>query len=277
MGTKTEPKRLSLLGSADEVYLDGNVTMNCLGELEGTFTNTKPAQEGTFTFKHGDSPTHHESVAATCTTDGNIEYWECNLCHKSFSDELLTQGVSSLVVSATGHEYDENDKCTKCQQEIPFLKLGNNSITIGKVQGEREKISGYNLYKYTAPEDGTLEVTANSNRKNTYGTLWESRTAASCLTSDNSGNFPDFKITYTVTKGTTYYIGAREFFGKAIEGEVKLNVKMNGLDRELPAGMTGKGTEAEPFVLKTADHLAWFRDCVNECNTLVCAKIADEV
>ena len=275
-GQKLNTNDYPLLGSADEVYLDGNVTMNCLGELEGTFTNTKPAQEGTFTFKHGDSPTHHESVAATCTTDGNIEYWECNLCHKSFSNEQMTQMVSSLVVvSATGHEYDENDKCTKCQQEIPFLKLGNNSITIGKVQGEREKISGYNLYKYTAPEDGTLEVTANSNRKNTYGTLWESRTAASCLTSDNS--WPDFKITYTVTKGTTYYIGARDFFGKAIEGEVKLNVKMNGLDRELPAGMTGKGTEAEPFVLKTADHLAWFRDCVNECNTLVCAKIADDV
>ena len=279
-GQKLNTNDYPLLGSADEVYLDGNLTMNCLGELEGigTFTNTKPAQEGTFTFKHGDSPKHHKFVAATCTTDGNIEYWECNLCHKSFSNEQMTQMVSSLVVvSATGHEYDENDKCTKCQQEIPFLKLGNNSITIGKVQGEREKISGYNLYKYTAPEDGTLEVTANSNRKNTYGTLWESRTAASCLTSDNSGNWPDFKITYTVTKGTTYYIGAREFFGKAIEGEVKLNVKMNGLDRELPAGMTGKGTEAEPFVLKTADHLAWFRDCVNECNTLVCAKIADEV
>ena len=277
-GQKLNTNDYPLLGSADEVYLDGNLTMNCLGELEGTgtFTNTKPAQEGTFTFKHGDSPKHHKFVAATCTTDGNIEYWECNLCHKSFSNEQMTQMVSSLVVvSATGHEYDENDKCTKCQQEIPFLKLGNNSITIGKVQGEREKISGYNLYKYTAPEDGTLEVTANSNCKNTYGTLWESRTAASCLTSDNS--WPDFKITYTVTKGTTYYIGAREFFGKAIEGEVKLNVKMNGLDRELPAGMTGKGTEAEPFVLKTADHLAWFRDCVNECNTLVCAKIADDV
>ena len=279
-GQKLNTNDYPLLGSADEVYLDGNLTMNCLGELEGTgtFTNTKPAQEGTFTFKHGDSPKHHKFVAATCTTDGNIEYWECNLCHKSFSNEQMTQMVSSLViVSATGHEYDENDKCTKCQQEIPFLKLGNNSITIGKVFGDRNEISGYNLYKYTALEDGTLEVTANSNRKNTYGTLWESRTAASCLTSDNSGNFPDFKITYTVTKGTTYYIGAREFFGKAIEGEVKLNVKMNGLDRELPAGMTGKGTEAEPFVLKTADHLAWFRDCVNECNTLVCAKIADEV
>ena len=278
-GQKLNTNDYPLLGSADEVYLDGNVIMKCSGELEstGTFTNTKPAQEGTFTFKHSDSPTHHKSVDATCTTDGNIEYWECNLCHKSFSNEQMTQMVSNLVVSATGHEYDENDKCTKCQQEIPFLKLGNNSITIGKVQGEREKISGYNLYKYTAPEDGTLEVTANSNGQDTYGTLWESRTAASYLTYNDDAKGLDFKITYTVTKGTTYYIGARELFGKAIEGEVKLNVKMNGLDRELPAGMTGKGTEAEPFVLKTADHLAWFRDCVNECNTLVCAKIADDV
>ena len=266
-----------LLGSADEVYLVGNVTMTCLGELEGTgtFTNTKPAKEGTFTFKHGDSPIHHEFVAATCTTDGNIEYWECNLCHKSFSDELLTQGVSTLVVSATGHEYDENDKCTKCQQEIPFLTLGNNSITIGKVQGEWEKISGYNLYKYTAPEDGTLEVTANSNGEDTFGTLWESRTAESYLTYNDDVNGSDFKITYTVTKGTTYYIGARELNGDAIEGDVTLNVKLTVL--QLPAGMIGKGTEAEPFELKTADHLAWFRDYVNEGHPSACAKIADDV
>ena len=276
-GQKLNTDDYPLLGSADEVYLDGNVTMNCLGELEGTFTNTKPAQEGTFTFKHGDSPTHHESVAATCTTDGNIEYWECNLCHKSFSDKLLTQGVSTLVVSATGHKYGENDKCTMCQKEIPSLTLGNNLITIEKTYGSRDEISGYNLYKYTAPEDGRLEVTANSNGNKTCGTLWESPTAASRLIYDDSSNWPDFKIIYTVTKGTTYYIGARKNDGNAIEGEVKLNVKMNGLDGELPTGMTGKGTEAEPFELKTAEHLAWFRDFVNEGNMEACAKIADDV
>ena len=279
-GQKLNTNDYPLLGSADEVYLDGNVTMTCLGELEGTgtFTNTKPAKEGTFTFKHGDSPKHHKFVAATCTTDGNIEYWECNLCHKSFSDKQLTQMVSSLVVlSATGHEYDENDKCTKCLQEIPFLKLGNNAITIEKVFGYRNEISGYNLYKYTAPEDGTLEVRANSNGKDTYGTLWESRTAECYLTYNDNINGRDFKITYTVTKGTTYYIGAREYNGNAIEGEVKLNVKLNGIDYELPAGMIGKGTEAEPFVLKTAEHLAWFRDYVNEGHPSACAKIADDV
>ena len=279
-GQKLNTNDYPLLGSADEVYLDGNVTMNCLGELEGTgtFINTKPAQEGTFTFKHGDSPKHHKFVAATCTTDGNIEYWECNLCHKSFSDKQLTQMVSSLVVlSATGHEYDENDKCTKCLQEIPFLKLGNNAITIEKVFGYRNEISGYNLYKYTAPEDGTLEVRPNSNGKDTYGTLWESRTAEYYLTYNDNINGRDFKITYTVTKGTTFYIGAREYNGNAIEGEVKLNVKLNGIDYELPAGMIGKGTEAEPFVLKTAEHLAWFRDYVNEGHPSACAKIADDV
>ena len=280
-GQKLNTDDHPLLGSADEVYLDGNMTMNCLGELVGTgtftFTNTKPAQEGTLTIKHGDSPVHHKSVDATCTTDGNIEYWECNLCHKFFSDEQMTQEVSNLVVSATGHKYNENDKCTKCQHEISFLTLGNNNITIGKVYGYIEAISGYNLYKYTAPEDGKLEVTANSNGKDTYGTLWESRTAESCLTEANESNGRDFKITYTVTKGTTYYIGAREFNGKAIEGNVTLNVKLNGIDYELPAGMIGKGTEAEPFVLKTADHLAWFRDHVNEGHPSACAKIADDV
>ena len=266
-----------LLGSANKVYSDSPVIMKCSGELEGigTFTNTKPAQEGTITIKHGDSPIHHKSVPVTCYTDGKIEYWECDVCHASFLDEQMTQEVSTLVVSTTGHKYDETDKCTMCHKEIPFLTSGDNNITIEKVFGEQYEISGYNLYKYTAPEDGTLEVTANSNGHDTYGTLWESRTAASYLTCSDYGNGPDFKITYLVTKGTTYYIGAREYDGDAIEGEVTLNVKLSPL--QLPAGMTGKGTEAEPFLLKTAEHLAWFRDCVNEGNINACAKIADDV
>ena len=274
LGTDSYP----LVGSDNKVYLDGNVTLNCLGELVGTdkITNTKPAQEGTFMFLHGNSPEHHEYMAPTCIEDGNIEYWKCNLCHKFFSDENMAQEVSTLVISAKGHEYDENDKCTKCQKEIPSLTLGNKAITIEKTIGTEDKISGYNLYKYTAPEDGTLEVTA-SNGQGIDGSLWESPTAASCLPVDYEHYGNSFKITYTVTKGTTYYIGAREFNGNAIEGNVTLNVKMNGIDYELPAGMIGKGTEAEPFVLKTADHLAWFRDYVNGGHPSACAKIADDV
>ena len=276
-GQKLNTDDYPLLNSADKVYSDSPITMKCSGELEGTgtFTNTKPAQEGTFTMQHGNSIIHHESVDVTCTVDGTIEYWECNLCNETYSDERLTQPVSDIIKeTATGHEYDDNDKCTKCQKEIQFVKLGNNNITIEKVFGKKSKISGYNLYKFTAPEDGMLEVTADSHGEDTYGSLWESRTG-DYLIKKGSGNGWDFKITYEVKKGTTYYIGAREDDGDAIVGEVTLNVKL--LSYQPPTGVTGNGTEAEPFILKTADHLAWFRDYVNVGKTSACAKIADDV
>ena len=276
-GQKLNTDDYPLLNSADKVYSDCPVTMKCSGELEGTgtFTNTKPAQEGTFTMQHGNSIIHHESVDVTCTVDGTIEYWECDVCNETYFDERLTQRVSDIIKeTATGHNYDENDKCTKCQKEIQFVKLGNNNITIEKVIGSKKRISGYNLYKFTAPEEGALVVTADSHGKDTYGALWDSRTAKYLIKKDD-GNGDDFKITYEVKKGTTYYIGAREYDGDAIVGEVTLNVKL--LSYQPPTGVTGNGTEAEPFILKTADHLAWFRDYVNVGKTSACAKIADDV
>ena len=276
-GQKLNTDDYPLLNSADKVYSDSPITMKCSGELEGTgtFTNTMPAQEGTFTMQHGNSIIHHESVDVTCTVDGTIEYWECDACNETYFDEKLTQPVGNIIKeAATGHNYDDNDKCTKCQKEIQFVKLGNNNITIEKVFGKKSKISGYNLYKFTAPEDGMLEVTADSHGEDTYGSLWESRTG-DYLIKKGSGNGWDFKITYEVKKGTTYYIGAREDDGDAIVGEVTLNVKL--LSYQPPTGVTGNGTEAEPFILKTADHLAWFRDYVNVGKTSACAKIADDV
>ena len=277
-GQKLNTDDYPLLGSTNKVYSDRPMTMKCSGELEGTgtFTNTKPAQEGTFTMQHGNSIIHHESVDVTCTVDGTIEYWECDVCNETYLDERLTQPVGNIIKeAATGHNYDENDKCTKCQKEIQFVKLGNNNITIEKVFGSKKKISGYNLYKFTAPEDGMLVVTADSHGEDTYGALWDSRTAKYLIKKDD-GNGDDFKITYEVKKGTTYYIGAREYDGDAIVGEVTLNVKMIS-NQPPPTGVTGNGTEAEPFILKTADHLAWFRDYVNTGKTSACAKIADDV
>ena len=278
-GQKLNTDDYPLLNSADKVYSDCPVTMKCSGELEGkgTFTNTKPAQEGTFTMQHGNSIIHHESVDVTCTVDGTIEYWECDVCNETYSDEKLTQPVGNIIKeTATGHEYDDNDKCTKCQKEIQFVKLGNNNITIEKVFGSKKNISGYNLYKFTAPEEGALVVTADSHGEDTYGALWDSRTDRYLIKKDDgNGDGKDFKITYEVKKGTTYYIGAREYDGDAIKGNVTLNVKIIG--NQPPAGVTGNGTEAEPFILKTADHLAWFRDYVNVGKVSACAKIADDV
>ena len=98
-GQKLNTDDYPMLGSTNKVYSDCPVTMKCSGELEGTgtFTNTKPAQEGTFTMQHGNDIIHHESVDVTCTVDGTIEYWECDVCNETYFDERLTQRVSDII------------------------------------------------------------------------------------------------------------------------------------------------------------------------------------
>lgn len=50
---------------------------------------------------------HVEAAPATCTEDGNNEYWHCTICGKYFSDANGSHEVSwdSLVIAATGHSY----------------------------------------------------------------------------------------------------------------------------------------------------------------------------
>lgn len=53
----------------------------------------------------GHSMTHHEANAATCTTDGNVEYWTCGTCDKYYADEQGTTetNATAVVVTKTGH------------------------------------------------------------------------------------------------------------------------------------------------------------------------------
>ncbi|MDE6060020.1 MAG: hypothetical protein K2G31_00910, partial [Clostridia bacterium] len=64
----------------------------------------------------------------TCTTDGNVEYWHCSICDKSFSDEGCTSEIESVVIKAshyikrfaakpatcTDDGYEAYESCTKC-------------------------------------------------------------------------------------------------------------------------------------------------------------------
>jgi len=47
---------------------------------------------------------HIEGVEATCTTEGNIDCWQCTRCEKYFQDELATQELKKSDV-----EIDKND------------------------------------------------------------------------------------------------------------------------------------------------------------------------
>ena len=61
--------------------------------------------------------THHALKAATCTEAGIIEYWQCNVCNKLFSNEAATTEITdaaNLVIPANGHTLDSEGNCTVC-------------------------------------------------------------------------------------------------------------------------------------------------------------------
>ncbi len=91
------------------------------------------------------------AVAATCTANGNIAYWQCTACNELFSDENGTQSITAedTVVEATGHTeeiipavaptYDsygstEGVKCSVCDYVIsepkPVVPLEKDEIYV---------------------------------------------------------------------------------------------------------------------------------------------------
>ena len=224
LGTDNYPQ----FGSAYTVYAEGSISILCTGAISGdSFSNTQPATEGTVTFSHG-TTTHYDAVDKTCATEGNVEYWQCNLCKKCYTDAALTAETSDPVQHCTGHSYDyAAGSCTICSEVIPSLTEGTHTIQIAAVNGSYiesyNKINGYNLYRFVAPGDGNLTVTTTGT-EDTYGTLWSGDGKTRLAYDDQSGEYNNFQITYTVTKGTVYYIGVRRYNGNDIDGDYTITL-----------------------------------------------------
>ena len=104
--------------------------------LKGSTAETY-AKENGFAYEYisGDVHVHNlkhvSAVAATCTTNGNVEYWICDSCGKKFSDAESTVEISDtdILEKATGHKWkawttikaateiaagEQSHKCTVC-------------------------------------------------------------------------------------------------------------------------------------------------------------------
>ena len=93
-------------------------------------TMTVDVSEGTATVSDYTGDVIHQHALtkvgakdATCTEDGNVEYWFCEKCSQYFSDEVGTSTITleQTVVKATGHHY-ENGRCTVCGDTDPGYK-----------------------------------------------------------------------------------------------------------------------------------------------------------
>lgn len=263
-------------GSTYQVYAN-NSKFSCTGNpLATEYTNVKPSADEPKTIVHGTtgSYTYHAIKEPTCTQNGNIAYYECNDCHKSFSDQGLTKELSDIIGSqaALGHSYDKNDVCTRCHTSMPILTDGWYYKSITQEKESKDLAAGYNLYKYIPLTDGDLTIVSPDSK--TLATLWDNE-QVTCLASSDSGN-REKGYTHRVSKGKTYYIGIREIDGGHINNNL-LYVNLRD------ASLLGTGSVEEPFEIKTAEHLAWYRDYVNADNGIpshhynACAKLMGDI
>ncbi|MCD7889806.1 MAG: hypothetical protein LUG23_07845, partial [Oscillospiraceae bacterium] len=120
MSTANEGNTVTLTVTPDTGYVVSTVTVE---DADGNEITVTEASDGTYTFKmpasdvtvtvtvdigsHTHTLTHVAAKDATCTEDGNTEYWYCDDCGKYFSDEDGENEITldDTVVEATGHDY----------------------------------------------------------------------------------------------------------------------------------------------------------------------------
>ena len=130
-------KECSICGAID---LENPKTNHTFGEWE-TVTDSTCTETGTKKHtctgcdysetgvieKKAHTTEHHGRIEPTCTTTGSIEYWQCSVCGKMFSDAACTTEVANVTLDKLPHSAGtawEKDTtyhwhlCTSCGSEV---------------------------------------------------------------------------------------------------------------------------------------------------------------
>lgn len=120
---------------------------------------------------------YHDPKAATCTEDGNIEYWTCDSCVKYFTDKNGTTEITQAqtVLTKLGHKWAENysfDKdghwhnCERCGEATE----AEAHISDGAATADSAEICttcGYEI----APKIGQTAAPLFSSNGGTFGSI----------------------------------------------------------------------------------------------------------
>ncbi|MCD8041046.1 MAG: hypothetical protein LUF82_05970 [Clostridia bacterium] len=185
------------------------------------------------TDKHTHLLTHYNAVEATCTEDGNTEYWYCTECFKYFSDKSCKNEInlSDTVISKTGHSFtnyisDNNATCT--ENGTKTATCDNDGCSVTNTITNENSALGHIFTNYisdnnaTCTNDGTKtaqcerdgccatdtiteENTASGHDYNTENIqwVWDGYTSATATLICNNDNSHRYSITATVSSEIT--------------------------------------------------------------------------
>ena len=150
-----------------EIIIEPSCTIN--GKIKFTCQICKYSKELNLGVKH--NTTYHTKVKATCTEDGNYEYWYCEDCNTYFSDvdsescyfsydgrnyyfdariySYQQSTLETLTITKTGHnipdyfnEYDDDNHWQECLNDCGLIQNANEHEFEETFVVEVQRVSG---------------------------------------------------------------------------------------------------------------------------------------
>ena len=230
------------------VSADGTVT----AISAGTATITATAQDGsgvsascTVTVTHG-KMVHIPKKDATCTVDGNTEYWTCDTCGKYFSDANGDTEIEkdSWIISAINHDWndavytwsEDGSTCTAartCKHDSTHTETATATVTGARTKAPTCTEKGETTYTATFEADwavtqtkvlADIPATGHSYGEPEWSWSEDGKTCTVSFTCKNDAAHKETpKVTVTskvktpatcTEKGVTTYTATVEFNGK---------------------------------------------------------------
>ena len=167
--TKTDAKEPTCTEDGNNAYYTCSACGKIFKDAEGKTVTTVEAEKIAAT---GHTMTKIEAKSATCTEDGNKEYYTCSACGKAFKDAdgKTVTTVEAEKIAATGHTMTKTDaKAATCTED------GNIAYWHCSV-----------CNKYFSDENGTTEITLDDTVVKAHHTM--TKTEAKEPTCTEEGN-----------------------------------------------------------------------------------------
>lgn len=165
--TKTDAKAASCTEAGNEAYW----TCSGCGKYFSDENGTNEIEKDSWVLKTlGHDMTKTDAKEATCTEDGNNEYYTCSRCGGVFKDEAGTQvtTVEAETLKKLGHDWsNKNGICARCDAKCTETHKPGTTCSVCHKYTSYPYVPGAPTYPATAPAvpNGTVTVSpANASK-----------------------------------------------------------------------------------------------------------------
>ena len=145
-------------------------TIPATKETEGEETRTcnndsKHKETRTIAKLHDHVLTKTEAKEATCTEEGNIEYYTCSICNKKFSDSEGTNEVDNVVIAVDSNAHDWNEWTTT--KEATCTEKGSKTRTC-KHNSSHVETEDIDMLAHTLTKVDEVKATCDAEGNKAY-------------------------------------------------------------------------------------------------------------